>query len=181
MTGVQTCALPISIRVEVDETTYNPGTNTTNVSYNFVGLGYVRGFYSYQMNATNSVYMEINYPNSQFRSPFTGLDSSNIIARIPITNAYGYNINFYPENLLMMQAQNITITNLNVKLYDDYGFLVNFQGSPWQAELYIQFAESENTSNQSAYAGTLSNNVMNPITMHPNAKGYNRPEQRDLL
>jgi len=172
--------------VEEDSRTYDSSTNRTTVYYKipeiFKNGSLAKG--SFQMNTTQSLYIEIAYPNSLFRSPFNGLDTSNIIARVPINNAYGFNINYEPNNLLFMQAQNITITTLTVRIYDDYGFYVNFQGSPWQMDLYIQYAESENSTNQSAYAGTLNDRFMGMNTnsnLHPTANPYNKPDSRDLL
>lgn len=160
-----------SIPVSVSASSYDPVSNKTTVEYTVSSS--IIANYTFNMVATKSLYIELAYPASQFRSPFNKLDTSPMIARVPVEAAYGWMFDFWPQNLVFSQHKNLTLSQIVIRIYDDFGERVNFQGSDWAMDLNVKFAESETDASPSL--------LTSDGYQHPVQAGYNNSSKRDVF
>jgi hypothetical protein len=127
------------------------GVNTT-MTYNVENE--IVAPYSYNFAGVQSLYVNLmSGVNSQFRSPFTNNAPSNLLLRVPLNVPFGFQFSYSVENLVWAQQKNMTISNLQVYVTDEYGETVNFQNLPWFLDLCVMFALSEEDLNISGTEG----------------------------
>jgi hypothetical protein len=172
-----------TIFIGVQTRNFNVGTNTTTVTY-FVD-NQITSPYVFNFAATQNLYVVANGQiPSRFRYPFTENNPSNLIAVIPVTVPYGFQIFYSPQNPAKCSVKNMNLSNLQLSIYDDRGQLINTNGSDIDARFIINFGIDERQDlNVSAITG-LPNRLPSSTPselMHPSAKSYNLPGQRDPL
>jgi hypothetical protein len=168
--------LRITFDCSVDSRVFD-GTNTT-VTYN-VSEPYLAPF-AFDFGGVKSLYVYIETPvNSQFRAPFNQNDSSNLIARVPLTVPFGYQFEYAPQNVVYSQQKNLNISQMTLTCRDDYGTFIDFQNLPWFIELNVKFGSSEDELRASANTGNL-NQVVSTPSLHPTAASYDSGN-RDTL
>lgn len=142
--------LSYDILVSVSSRIFN-GTNTV-MTYNVENQ--IIAPYSYNFGGTSSLYvfLETNV-NAQFRVPFTNNAPSNLIMRVPLSVPFGFQFNFVAQNLVWTQQKNLTISNLQTRVCDDFGDDIDFQNLPWFMDLVVAFAQNEDELNLSGTDG----------------------------
>jgi len=174
----QVTTLTISIDCVVESREYDIGTNTTTVTYEIDEP--ILADYAFDFSGTKALYVYIETPvNSQFRSPFNQNNSSNLIARVPLSAPFGFQFEFYPQHVVYSQQKNLNISQMIVTCRDEYNTFVDFQNLPWFIDLSIRFGASEDELNSSTTAGTMGSLSSTP-SLHPSAQGYNSGN-RDVL
>jgi hypothetical protein len=151
---------------------------TTTMTYNIIND--IISPFSFDFSGTHSLYLYTESPiNSQFRSPFNNNNPSNLLARMPLNVPFGYQFTFQPNNLIYSQQKNMSISNLQVTIRDDFGDFVDFQNLPYMLDLSIKFGQSEDSIQMSGQEG-VATNIANAPSVHGSAASYNSGN-RDLL
>jgi hypothetical protein len=166
------------IRVNVSSVVFDALLNQTTVTYDV--LNNIPARFSFDFSGTKSLYVSLETQvNSQFRAPFEGNNTSNLIARVPINVLFGEQFTYQPQHVVFSQQRNLNISNLQVTCRDDYGEPVDFQNIPWFMELSIKFGMNESAPPISGTQGVPSTISGNP-SLHPSAAGYG-DSRRDVL
>lgn len=167
------------INVARSSQAYDPVTNTTSVYYDVQNQ--ILAPYSFNFASPQCLYVYIESPvNSQFRSPFNQNNPSNLIARVPINQTFGFQFTYIQQNLVYSQQKNLNISQIAISCRDEYNELVDFQNVPWFIELSIKFAMNENAIPVSGTDG-VPKSIANLPTVHSSAVSYNNSSRRDIL
>ena len=167
------------IRVAKSSQSYDPIPDETTVTYNVIND--IVAPFTFNFASPQCLYIYIESPvNSQFRSPFVNNNPSNLIARVPLTQSFGFQFLYIPQNIIYTQQKNLNITQLSLTVRDEYNEYVDFQNSPWFIELGIKFAMNENAIPVSGTDG-VPLNLSNLPTVHSSAVSYNDSSRRDVL
>jgi hypothetical protein len=167
------------IQVARSSQAYDPVTNTTTVSYDV--RNQIFAPFTFNFASPQCLYVYIESPvNSQFRSPFNNNNPSNLIARVPINTAFGFQFSYSQQNLIYSQQKNLNISQIAVTCRDEYNELVDFQNAPWFIELAVKFAMNENAIPVSGTDG-VPKVISNLPTVHSSAVSYNNSSRRDIL
>ena len=167
------------IQVAKSSEAYDPIANETTITYNVVNQIFAP--FTFNFATPQSLYVYIESPvNSQFRSPFNQNNPSNLIARVPINQSFGFQFSYSQQNLIYTQQKNLNISQIQVTCRDEYNELVDFQNTPWFIELAIKFAMNENAIPVSGTDG-VPKQIANLPTVHSSAVSYNNSSQRDVL
>jgi len=158
---------------------YDPIANETTVFYDVQNQ--IQAPFSFNFASPQSLYIFIESPvNSQFRTPFNQNGPSNLIARVPLNTAFGFQFSYSQQNLIYSQQKNLNISQIAITCRDEYNELVDFQNTPWFIELAIKFAMNENAVPVSGTDG-VPKQIANLPTVHSSAVSYNNSSRRDVL
>lgn len=171
---------PVSIDVSVNSVNYNGGTHETTVTYN-IENEWVSPF-AWDFSGVKMIYFYLDSPvSSHFRVPFDNCAESNVLGSICTAYAsYGYQSTIQVQNLCFATQKNLTLSNLQISLRDEYNEYVNFQNIPWFATLRIKFAVSEDEPMVNALEGSVGTHNSLP-SLHPTAQPYYNGAGRDIL
>jgi len=116
----------------------NPGSAWVDAEN---GDGVIYDFpYPFNMQYTDTLYVETPTLSADFRSPYNNLNASSIIGTVPITSTY-QTLNFTEFLFMPKYIKNLSISSLTITIRDEYGNLVDFQGNGWKMVLWIAFAQ----------------------------------------
>jgi hypothetical protein len=171
---------PITIPVQLFSKNYDPVDNLTTCTYQ-INVE-ITGLYSYDFSGSKMIYFFLDSPvSSHFRAPFDQCAESNILGSVPTAwCAYGYQSSYTVQNLAWAVQKNLTMSNVQIALRDEYRELVNFQNIPWMASIRVKFALSEDEPMVNALDGSVGS-INSLSTLHPTAQPYSNGAGRDLL
>jgi hypothetical protein len=169
VTSVTQNIASFTINISVSSRVYD-GTNTI-MTYNVENE--IVAPYSYNFSGVQALYINLmSGVNSQFRSPFTNNAPSNLIMRVPLNVPFGFQFNYTAQNLVWTQQKNMTISNLQVYVTDEFNETVDFQNLPWFLDLAVMFAVSEEDLNVSGTEG-VPQSIPSAPEKHFSQLGYN--------
>lgn len=93
--------------------------------------------YSLDLSYPNSIYVIIDEISTDFRNSIRNFTFSNTIARIPVTGYFGDILEYTPAVPSKAYCGDLLITNITVRLIDEFGESLDFQGTQWTMSLHI--------------------------------------------
>ena len=137
----------------------------------------------YNMNTTSCLYISLENTISQNRSTYYNMSKTDFMYRIPLVSTFGDNVTWQATIDTPSYQTNFNLTELRITVADQDGVNVNFQGSGWDADIKIDWAENADIPGVSA--GDLTMHQVNQSTFDPRTvnqgygAGYDRlfPEQ----
>jgi hypothetical protein len=167
------------IKINKETVVYNPVSNETTVTYSVDNSIFAPN--SFDFSYPKNLYFYTDFPiKSSFRSPFDSYNPSNLLLAVPLAVQFGQQLTYNPQTVLWAQQKSAQMTQLVVRVLDDDGNVVDFQGVPWSFTLSCRFAMEDNKPLVSGSNGVPSS-ITNTPSLHPSAEGFNSGGDRDLL
>ena len=172
-----------SIHIGVQTRNYDALNDETTITYN-VGAP-IQSPNVFNFSSTSNLYLVANGQlSSQFRYPFSNNNPSNLIAVIPVTVPYGFMIYYAPQSVAKCSIKNMNLSNLELTIYDDRGYLIDTHGTDFSVSFIVNFGIDEkqqlNVSGMTGLPNNLPTSTPSDFT-HYAAKSYNDSSGRDAL
>jgi hypothetical protein len=107
--------------------------------------------YFYDMLEITNLIFSIDNTVSQHRASYDEMRQTDLILSVPIFNAFGDTVTYFDTGQRVATYNvNLNLTSLNVKIRDQQGRLVDFRGSPWTAQVLLQFYDNSDSTNENA-------------------------------
>lgn len=167
------------IRVETTGNSYDPIANETTYIYSVNNSIFAQ--YSFDFSYPKNLYFYTDFPvKSSFRSPFDSYNPSNLLLTVPLTVNFGQQLSYNPQTVLWAQQKSVQMTQLVIRILDDFGKPVDFQGVPYSLTLSCKFGVDDNKPMISGTMGVPASIASTP-SLHQSAEGFNNGADRDML
>lgn len=119
----------------------------------------------YNMNTITSLSISLENSISQNRNTYYNLTKTDFMYRVPVDVGFGELITWSATLDAPSYQSNFILTEVHITVADEEGVDVNFQGTPWNADIIIQFAENADVPSNSP--SDLNMHTMNQKTYDP--------------